>query len=210
MDSQLLHEVLSRLEALERRSHQTVVRGTISEVDPQKALAKVQWGPTQFTGWLPWKPTRSAGAIVWWCPEVGEGVTIISDGDLVRGEILPGSYTTTHPAPSTNPDVFMVAFGDGAQISYDRKAHKLVATLPEGGTTEITSPGGITLIGDTQINGTLAVSKDTTISGKTHSAGAVSCEADVSDKTSSMQAMRDVYNSHDHAKSVSPPVKKME
>ena len=210
MDNALLQELLTRIETLERRTHQMVVRGTISEVDPDKALAKVQWGPKQFTGWLPFKPARSGQAITWWCPEVGEPVTILSDGELSHGEILPGSYSATYPAPSTDPDLFFIGFGDGATISYDRKAHKLIATLPDGGTTQLTSPGGITLTGDTQINGTLGVSKDTTITGKTHSKGAVSCDADVSDSTSSMQAMRDVYNSHDHAKAVAKPVKRME
>ena len=211
MDNQLLQDVLSRLEALERRSHQTVVRGTISEVDPEKAVAKVKWGPEQFTGWLPWKPARTAGAIVWWCPEVGEGVTVISDGDLVRGEILPGSYTATHPAPETNPKVFMVQFGDGAVITYDRENHQLVATLPEGGTTELTSPGGIKLTGNTEIVGTLDVSDNTTIQGTTHSAGAVSSDSNVSDRTGSMQAMRDVYNEHNHgSQGAAPPAAKME
>ena len=211
MDNQLLQAVLSRLEALERRSHQMVVRGTISEVDPEKALAKVQWGPNQFTGWLPWKPARTGSAIVWWCPEVGEGVTVISDGDLARGEILPGSYTTANAAPSTNPNVFMVQFGDGAVISYDRENHALVATLPDEGTTALTSPGGITLTGNTKIVGTLDVSDNATVKGTTHSVGALSCDSDVSDSTGNMQAMRDTYNGHKHGSSgAAPPADKME
>ena len=104
----------------------------------------------------------------------------------------------------------MVKFGDGAVISYDKNNHALVATLPEGGTTALTSPGGITLTGDTQIKGNLQVSKNTTISGNTHSEGAVTCDKDVSDSKSSMQSMRETYNGHSHKGNVPPPSSKME
>lgn len=177
-----------RLEELERRVGQMVIRGKIAEVDPAKHVARVAYGPKgkQLTGWLQWKPMRTGKAITWWCPEVGEGVTVISEGDLALGEIFPGSYHSEFPAPSKDPDLFFIQFGDGAEISYHRKNHVLKAILPESGTTEIKSKGGIKLIGDTTIEGTVHATKD------------ISSDANVSDSTRSMSDDRGIYNGHDH------------
>lgn len=206
----LVQNLLERVEALERAMSQMVVRGKISEVDPQQYLAKVQWGPKAFTGWLPIKPLRAGQAKVWWCPEVGEGVTVISPGDLNQGEIYPGSYTDTHPAPETNPEVFLIDFGDGAQVRYDREAHELAATLPAQGKAILTCPAGLRIKGDTEVDGALTVKKDTKLEGTTHSRGAISSDGDISDNTSSMQSMRDTYNGHGHSSNgAAPPAKKM-
>lgn len=120
--------ILQRLEELERRVAQMVIRGKIASVDPVAGVARVSYGPRgqqQQTGWLPWKPMRTGKAIVWWCPEVGEGVTVISDGDLSLGEIFPGSYQNDFPAPSADPDVFFIAFGDGSSVGHNRSDHTL-------------------------------------------------------------------------------------
>ncbi len=181
-----IRELFQRIEELERRVGQMVVRGKIKEVDPSKALAKVEYGEGLATGWLPWKPIRTGKAIVWWVPEVGEGVTVISEGDLVLGEIYPGSYHNEFKAPSDDPDLFLVQFGDGAEISYQRKEHALKAILPDSGTTELKSKGGIKLIGDTVIEGTVHATKD------------ISSDANVSDRVRSMADDRGIYNGHDH------------
>ena len=39
-------------------------------------------------------------------------------------------------------------YADGAVVEYDSVAHHLVATLPDGGTTELISTGGIHIVGD--------------------------------------------------------------
>lgn len=211
MNSRVYRELLMRIEALERRVSQMIVRGKISEVNPENKRAKVQWGPEQFTGWLPWKPVRTGKDIVWWCPEVGEGVTVLSDGDLLNGEIIPGSYTDDYPAPSSNPAMFLVQFGDGSKISYDRDNHVLHANLTNESRTRLHSPGGITLVGDTRIEGKLTVTQDTRIEGATHSVGNITSEGSISDNTSSMGQMRSVYNNHTHPnQGADPPTTKME
>jgi len=179
-------DVLQRLEELERRVGQMVVRGKIADVDPVRHVAKVEYGPGQTTGWLQWKPMRSGKAIVWWCPEVGEGATVISEGDLSLGEILPGSYHKDFQAPSSNPELFLVQYGDGATMAYDREAHLYRLTLPAGGRVELVAPAGFKLTGDTEIDGALRVTKDTT------------CDGEVSDQVRSMSADRELYNVHNH------------
>lgn len=196
-----------RLEALERALAQMVIRGKVEEIDFEKKRARVRYSPEQVTGWLPWKPIRAGKAIIWWPLEVGEAVTVISPGDLSLGEIFPSSYQTTFPAPSDDPDLFLVQFDDQSSLSYQRIDKKLIATLPDGGTTLLTSPGGITLVGDTVIDGNVTITKNTQIYGSTHSQGNVISDADVSDSKSSMQSMRDTYNGHTNPSSgtLKPP-----
>lgn len=144
---------MQRLEELERRVGQMVIRGKIAEVDPVKHVARVAYGPQskQRTGWLPWKPIRTGKAITWWCPEVGEGATVISEGDLALGEILPGSYHGDFPAPSNNPDEYLVLFGDGSKVCHDRKTHQL----------DVVNVGDVVLT--TQQNLTINTDQDMTV-----------------------------------------------
>ncbi|MCF1457748.1 MAG: phage baseplate assembly protein V [Shewanella sp.] len=184
--SAALKELYRRLDEVERKLSQMVVRGKIVEVDTKKVLARVGYGEGLTTAWLPWKPIRAGKAVVWWSPEVGEGVTVISPGELSLGEIYPGSYQTDFPAPSDDPDLMLIAFGDGAEVSYQRKQHQLKALLPDKGTAELRAKGGIKLIGDTRIEGTLHATKD------------ISSDANVSDAVRSMADDRGIYNGHDH------------
>ncbi|KEQ11285.1 hypothetical protein GZ77_26085 [Endozoicomonas montiporae] len=193
----LLEDLRQRLEELERRISQMVVRGTIAEVNPDKHIARVSYGPNLTTGWLQWKPLRTGGAITWWCPSVGEGVTVISDGDLSLGEIIPGSYYGDFPAPSSDPDLHLVRYEDGAEISYHQKDSQLKAVLPDAGKTELVSKGGIKFVGDTEIDGGLHVTK------------AIKADKDITDHTRSMADDRGIFNGHDHignqGKPTSPP-----
>ncbi len=138
-------KLVQRIEELERRMGQMVIRGKIAEVDPAKHVARVAYGSEgkQLTGWLQWKPSRTGGAITWWCPEVSEGVTVISEGDLALGEILPGSYHAEFPAPSSNPDEYLVCFGDGSRVSHNRSTHKMVVV--NQGDVIVNAEGAITV-----------------------------------------------------------------
>lgn len=185
-------DLLARLEELERRMAQMVVRGKIVEVDAAQHAARVEYGPNMTTGWLQWKPVRSGKAIVWWVPEVGEGVTVISEGDLALGEILPGSYHKDFAAPSTDPDVFLVQYGDGSRMAYDRKAHLYTLDLPAGGRVELVAPGGFKLTGDTKIEGALHVTKN------------IKGDAEISDQVRNMSADRLLYSAHKHGNSPAP------
>lgn len=179
-------DVLSRLEELERRMSQMVVRGTVSAVKHEPPRARVSYGDGMVTGWLPWKPLRTGRATMWWAPEEGEGVTVISDGDLRLGEILPGSYHDDMPAPSNDPDLFLIAWGDGSTLSHHRGNKHFGLTVAGSGTATVDAQGGVLIKGATRIVGSLDVEGDIKATG------------DVADKTRSMQGDRDIYNDHDH------------
>lgn len=193
-------DVLQRLEELERRMGQMVVRGKISAVDPASGRVKVEYGPNMATGWLEWKPIRTGKAMIWWAPEVGEGATVISEGDLSLGEVLPGSYHKDFSAPSMDPDLFLIQYGDGGSTSYDRKAHMHRLDLPAGGRAEVVAPGGVQItaeggakiIGDTEIVGTLLVTESIKAGGE------------VGDAVRNMSEDRMIYNGHKHGPSPTP------
>lgn len=199
MNDEIMAQLLRRVAELERRVSQMVVRGKVSEVDAEKQRVKVKYGENLVSGWLPWKPLRSGKAIVWWCPEVGEGVTILSNGDLSLGEVVLGSYHDEFPAPSSDPEVFYMDFGDGSTVEYNRGSAALDVALKGDltatveGKTELTATGGAKIIGDVEIDGKLDVTKDITGAGE------------VSDKKASMSKDRLAFNAHSHPYSWSDP-----
>ncbi|MBO0211854.1 phage baseplate assembly protein V, partial [Vibrio sp. Vb0877] len=76
-------------------------------------------------------------------PEIGEGVTVVSDGDLSLGEILPGRYQNDFPAPSEDPHEVLIHFGDGSKVSHHRGTHKL--EVVNVGDVNITTQQNITV-----------------------------------------------------------------
>ncbi|AWH15051.1 baseplate assembly protein V [Aeromonas phage 85AhydR10PP] len=117
--------ILDRLEALERRLEQMWVRGTIAEVNCTTQRVRVRYGEDSVTEWIEWKPQRSGQVTIWSPPSVGEGCTILSDGDVNQGEVFLGSYYDQCPAPSTNPDDVVMKMPDGTVFTYNHKDHKL-------------------------------------------------------------------------------------
>ncbi|MDE1464790.1 phage baseplate assembly protein V [Spartinivicinus poritis] len=179
MDSDLLQ----RIEALERKLGQVVVRGRIHAVDHGRHLAKVEYGAEgqqQTTGWLPWKPQRTGKTITWSPPDIGEGATVISEGDLTLGEIIPGSYYNQFPTPSNDKNIHITVYADGAKESYNQESHHYEILLPASGTVKIVATGGVEIEGDVKVIGNIKAT------------------GDITDHTRSMQGDRDIYNGHGH------------
>lgn len=133
--------ILDRLEAIERKLEQMVVRGTVAAVDCNSQRIKVRYGEDSVTDWIEWKPSRSGQVTIWSPPQVGEGVTVISDGDVNQGEAFLGSYHNSMPSPSTDPDATVMKFPDGTVFTYNMKAHKL--TLEVAGDVDLDIKGNV-------------------------------------------------------------------
>lgn len=84
---------------------------------------------------------------------------------------------------ATTGGAVVVNVAKGETCVYDQFGHQVL--LHEN---------GIKMLGDVEIIGELKVSED------------IKSEKEISDKTSSMQAMRDVYNGHTHGSSPQPSV----
>jgi len=122
--------------------------GTVAEVQHVPPRVKVQTGG-MLTTWLPWLAWRAGESREWDPPTVNEQVLLLSpSGQLANGVAVTGLFSDLIPANGDRAGLQRRTYADGAVIEYDSVAHHLVATLPEGGTTELISTGGIHIVGD--------------------------------------------------------------
>ncbi len=150
---------------LRRRLDNMIRLGTIARVDHAKALCRVQSGAI-LTGWLPWLSLRAGTTKRWNPPSNGEQCIVYSpSGELAQGIALVGIYSSNNPAPGNVANLDRTTYPDGAVIEYDAAAHKLRAQLPGGGQAELIADGGITIVGDITLTGTLTASVDVIAAG---------------------------------------------
>lgn len=150
-----------------------VRKGTIAAVNHGAELCRVTSGELQ-TNWIRWITLRAGATVEWNPPTIGEQVLLFCPGgDPADGVALCGLYADSTPAPSHSPDKHARKYPDGAAIEYDHAAHALTATLPEGATVTLVSPGSITVISDsvtidaphTHVTGNVTVDGDVVASG---------------------------------------------
>lgn len=128
-----------------RRIENILRVGTIAAVNHGAKRVRIATGGL-LTDWLPWLAFRAGDVRRWSPPFVGEQCMVLAPGgDTARAVAMTGLYSDDFPAPSDSPDVERTEYPDGAVIEYDHAAHRLVATLPEGGTADITAPTSVTV-----------------------------------------------------------------
>ncbi|AXE93967.1 phage baseplate assembly protein V [Paraburkholderia terricola] len=116
-------------------------KGTVESVDG--ALCRVESGDLH-TDWIQWFIPFAGESIEWLAPSIGEGVMLLCpSGDPAQAVAMRGFYSEDFPPPSTDPAKHVRVYRDGATVEYDMAAHSLKATLPAGGTAEITVPGSV-------------------------------------------------------------------
>jgi len=175
------------LTELARKLSNLILIGMVQEADYANARLRVKSGEL-ITAWLPWLTARAGADKAWWAPEIGEQVLVLCpDGNPAQGWVLPAGFTEHYAQPESSSEVASLHFNDGATLRYDRTAHQLAITLPEGATINLISTGGVKITGDVSITGNLIAS------------------GDITDKTRSMAEDRAIYNSHDHAGMVPIP-----
>jgi phage baseplate assembly protein V len=159
-----------------RRLENLIRLGTIAAVDHQAARCTVSTGGLSVPN-LPWLALRAGDSSDWDPPTVGEQCILLSpSGEPAQGVALVGLYSQQRPAPSNSANVRRRTYPDGAVIDYDHASHTLSATLPAGGKAQLTAPGGVTILGNVDITGTVTVSADVVASGislVTHKHGGV-------------------------------------
>lgn len=151
--------------------------GTIAEVQLAPPRVKVSTGGIMTT-WLPWTALRAGADQVWDPPTVDEQVLLFSpSGQLANGVVVTGLFSDSIPANGDRAGLYRRTFADGAVIEYDSQAHHLNAVLPESGTTNVISKGGIriegpithigdyTQTGNQNIDGKVTVSVDVVAAG---------------------------------------------
>lgn len=159
-----------------RRLANLIRLGTITEVDHEAARCTVSSGKLIIPN-RPWLALRAGASSDWDPPTVGEQCILLSpSGETAQGVALIGLYSQQRPAPANSANVRRRKYPDGAVIDYDHATHTLTATLPGGGRAQITAPGGVVILGDVDITGTVTVSEDVIANGislVTHKHGGV-------------------------------------
>ncbi|MBB3953401.1 phage baseplate assembly protein V [Novosphingobium sediminicola] len=145
----------------------TLIRlGVISAVTLSPPRCRVRFGdPDADDGDIEsppirWLALRAGATRRWSAPTVGEEcVLLCPDGQIGNGVALLGLNNDNHPAPASTL-AELIAFADGAILSYDPETHHLAAALPEGGSVAITAPGGVRIVGPLLVEGSVAASQN--------------------------------------------------
>jgi phage baseplate assembly protein V len=139
---------MNNLPTLTRLLENLIRYGTIAAVQMKPPRVQVKTG-SLITTWLPWIGLRAGADREWNPPTENEQVLLFSpSGQLANDVVLTGLFSDHIPANGDREGPHRVTYRDGTVIEYDSVAHHLKATLTEGGTTHLVSPGGIDLVGD--------------------------------------------------------------
>lgn len=115
--SPLLRSAFARLHELERRVAGSEMRGKVTDVDPAKAMVRIEIGKDSDdqpvkSPWTPYKQT--AGALkLHNPPSVGQVMAIRSEtGDIEQGVAEAFHWSDDNAANSTDGDAHKLTFGD--------------------------------------------------------------------------------------------------
>lgn len=164
---------MTNIAALSRLLENLIRFGTVAEVQMQPPRVRVKTGDL-LTAWLPWIALRAGLDKDWDPPTEYEQVILFSpSGQLANGVALTGIFSDEHAANGDREGLHRRTYRDGAVIEYDSIAHHLRAVLPEEGTSELISKGGIHIVGPITHEG------DYTQTGNQNITGMVTVSEDV-------------------------------
>ena len=150
--------------------------GIVSQINPLLVQARVSFEDDESTSyWLPILQTKTLKDKFYVMPDIGELVVCLMDETSVDGVILGAIYSTVDTPVITTEKQISLNLENNSLINIDKEMNSLNITFEN-----------INLNGNINHTGKLINTDGITSSGE------------VSDKTSSMQNMRDVYNSHTH------------
>lgn len=150
--------------------------GIVSQIDPINVQARVSFEDDESTSfWLPILQTKTLKDKFYSMPDIGEQVACLMDENSEDGVILGAIYSTEDVPAVTSEKQISLNLENNSLINIDKETNSLNITFEN-----------INLNGN--INHT----------GKLINTDGIKSNSDITDKTSSMQAMRDTYNPHTH------------
>lgn len=150
--------------------------GIVSQINPVLAQARVNFGDDDSTSfWLPILQTKTLKDKFYSIPDIGEQVACLMDENSEDGVILGSIYSTEDVPVVTSEKQISLNLENNALINIDKETNTLTITFEN-----------INLNGNINHTGML-INTD-----------GITSQADITDKTSSMQAIRDIYNPHTH------------
>lgn len=150
--------------------------GIVSQINPVLAQARVSFQDDESTSyWLPVLQTKTFKDKFYAMPDIGEQVACLMDENSEDGVILGAIYSTEDVPVVTSEKQLSLNLENNSLINIDKETNSLNITFEN-----------INLNGN--INHT----------GKLINTDGIKSNADITDKTSSMQSMREIYNPHTH------------
>ncbi|MGI9278196.1 MAG: phage baseplate assembly protein V [Endozoicomonas sp.] len=176
--------------------------GTVEEVQLSPLRYRVKFSEDRTSYWLRHGYARMADSASWDPYQVGEQVLCALPGGGRQGVVVCAIDSSQHQQRSSSADVYRRDMPDGAVFEYNSKTHQLLVSLPSSAKTTVDSQGGSTLIGDLAVIGGITATENISATKN------VTAGQNVSDKTGSMDKMRDTYNNHAQSRH-SPPAPEM-
>lgn len=150
--------------------------GIVTQINPVTVQARVNFADDESTSyWLPIIQSKTMKDKFFVMPDIGEEVACIMDENSEDGVILGAIYSSVDLPVVTSEKQISVNLENSSLINIDKETNTLTITFEN-----------INLNG--KINHT----------GMLINTDGITSQADITDKTSSMQVMRDIYNSHSH------------
>ena len=134
------------------------------------AKARVQFADDNITSyWLPILQKKTLKDKYYSVVDIGEQVACLMDENSEDGVILGAIYTSLDEVPAISNLQHLIKFEDGSFIEFNRDTQMLTI-----------------------------VAKTLNIVADVINTDGIVSNSDITDKTSSMQSMRDTYNAHNH------------
>ena len=157
--------------------------GIVSQINPVLAQARVNFADDESTSyWLPIIQNKTMKDKFFVMPDIGEEVACLMDENSEDGVILGAIYSSVDLPAVTSEKQISLNLENSSLINIDKETNTLTITFEN-----------INLNGNINHTGML-INTD-----------GITSQADITDKTSSMQAMRDIYNSHSHPRNQGSP-----
>ena len=144
--------------------------GIVTEVDPKTANARVNFTEDEHQSfWLPILQTKTMRDKFYVLPDKGEQVVCLMDENWEDGVILGAIYSSEDIPQNQSPNEIALNLENGSFVHIDKETDTLTLAFSK-----------IKLVGDIENEGN------------------ITSDGDITDKKSSMQAIRDIYNPHTH------------
>lgn len=150
--------------------------GKVTNINALTARARVQFADDDLTSyWLPVMQNKTYKDRFYSMVDVGEQVVCLMDENCEDGVILGSIYTNLDDVPAISKEQHIARFEDGSFIEYN-KEHQMLTIVAK----------------------TLNIVADIVNTGKLENTDGIVSNSDIVDNISSMQTIRDIYNSHTH------------
>ncbi len=174
--------------------------GLVKQQDLQGARLRVVFPDRDqlLSYWLPILFPKTQNDKSYWVPDIGEQVVCLMDEHDEAGAVLGAIYSSADTPPVQSADKYHVLFKDGASVEYDRAAHALAVSLPNGATMNL-SAGAASIAIDASGNITI------------HAAGEINLIT--AGHNDSVGGIINTYNGHTHPDpqggNTAPPTQQM-